>query len=304
MTKNLLAWEIALQKLDNLVSEGVLTKSDVTESNVKFFDCKLRQIALETPRGTRNIKGAKFWFSFKPNISTRFKLEEKAKGVGRNNKLEINGSKMGKEFNAWTMLVGDDSKDKEEQITTIISSIAEHKNQIIDSLGLNINSDSTSINLLKKIELQRDMESALNDVKDRVHGEDVDAIVKRRVGQSLFRDLLVSQHGSSCHISQMNNRRLLIASHIVPWSKSTGDEKTDPDNGLLLAANWDAVFDKGLITFDDEGNTIFSNTLDEGTRTKLGIDGNLRLKDGVLNKNRLAYLERHRNEFIKREMPV
>ena len=304
MTENLLAWKIALQQLDNLVSEGVLKKSDVKESNVKFFDCKLRQIALETPRGTRDIKAAKFWFSFKPNISIELEVKKKAEGVGRNNKLDIEGSKLGPKFNAWTMLVRDDSKDKQEQITTIISSIAEHKNQIIDSLGLNINSDSTSINLLKKIELQRDMESALNDVKDRVHGEDVDAIVKRRVGQSLFRDLLVSQHGSSCHISQMNNRRLLIASHIVPWSKSTGDEKTDPDNGLLLAANWDAVFDKGLITFDDEGNPIFSNTLDEETRTKLGIDGNLRLKDGVLNKYRLAYLVRHRNEFIKREMAV
>lgn len=131
-------------------------------------------------------------------------------------------------------------------------------------------------------------------------GEDVDAVVKRRVGQSQFRALLGSIYGVACHISGLPKERLLIASHIVPWSKATGEEKTDPDNGLLLAVNWDAVFDKGFICFDEEGNVIFSEELDEETVRLLGIDANVRLREDLLTPNRLSYLQRHREEIFER----
>ena len=172
------------------------------------------------------------------------------------------------------------------------------------SISSNNSSESGSSEITQISNFRKNMESVLSDLGPRMPGEDIDAFVKRRVGQSLFRDLLVSQHGSSCHISQMNNRRLLIASHIVPWSKSTGDEKTDPDNGLLLAANWDAVFDKGLITFNSEGKTIFSKALDDETQAQLGIKGDFRLRGDLLTPKRLSYLDRHRNEFLEREMLV
>lgn len=148
-------------------------------------------------------------------------------------------------------------------------------------------------------QLKADMLSALYDIDQRKLGEDVDAVVKRRVGQSVFRSLLEAKHGSYCHASRMDNRRLLIASHIVPWSKSTGEEKIDPDNGLLLAVNWDAVFDKGLICFDDQGNVLFSDYLDEKTSDQLGLDRNVRLREGILNQGRKKYLQRHRQDVFE-----
>jgi hypothetical protein len=131
-------------------------------------------------------------------------------------------------------------------------------------------------------------------------GEDVDVVVKRRVGQSEFRALLASNDGMACHISGLAHKRLLIASHIVPWSKATGEEKTDPDNGLLLAVNWDAVFDKGFISFDDLGKVIISDELDDDSACQLGIDKNARLREGLLTPKRLAYLKRHREEIFER----
>lgn len=130
-------------------------------------------------------------------------------------------------------------------------------------------------------------------------GTDIDAIVKRRVGQSEFRSLLEAMHGAKCHLSQIDNRRLLIASHIVPWSKSTGEEKTDPDNGLLLAVNWDAVFDKGLIGFDDQGKVIFSEDLDEKTSDELGLDRGVRLREDILTLGRQKFLQRHRQDVFE-----
>lgn len=124
-------------------------------------------------------------------------------------------------------------------------------------------------------------------------GNDVDAIVKRRIGQSTFRALLALRDGMACHVTGLENSRLLIASHIVPWSKSSAEEKTDPENGLLLAANWDAVFDKGFIYFNENGEVIFSDALDIDTSNSLGLDRNARLSCALLTKKRRAYLLRH-----------
>lgn len=133
-----------------------------------------------------------------------------------------------------------------------------------------------------------------------IPGEDVDVIVKRRVGQSHFRALLSLIYGADCHISGLAKTKLLIASHIVPWSKATGEEKTDPENGLLLAVNWDAVFDKGFICFDDQGQVIFSDELDKDSASLLGIDANVRLREDLLTPSRVSYLQRHRKEVFER----
>lgn len=56
---------------------------------------------------------------------------------------------------------------------------------------------------------------------------------------------------------------MLIASHILPWSKSSSYQKGDPFNGLLLSVVWDSLFDKGLVSFDDKGEVILEKLTDE-----------------------------------------
>jgi predicted restriction endonuclease len=69
--------------------------------------------------------------------------------------------------------------------------------------------------------------------------------------------------GGACAVSGLNDQRLLIASHILPWSKSTKNQKGDPFNGLLLSVVWDSLFDKGIISFDDEGKAIVDRLTDD-----------------------------------------
>ena len=83
-------------------------------------------------------------------------------------------------------------------------------------------------------------------------GDTRDAIVKVRVNQSEFRTHLLQRYGKCC-LCGVSNHDLLIASHIKPWSKSNRIEKTAVDNGFLLCPNHDRLFDKGLITFSDDG---------------------------------------------------
>lgn len=87
---------------------------------------------------------------------------------------------------------------------------------------------------------------------------------------------------------------VLIASHIKPYIKCNENEQYDVNNGLLLSRNIDNLFDNGWITFDDLGNVICSNNLDNRIRKDLE---NQKLKKVYLNNERLKYLSYHR-EFI------
>ncbi|WP_292821544.1 HNH endonuclease [Methylophilus sp.] len=131
-------------------------------------------------------------------------------------------------------------------------------------------------------------------------GTDIDVIVKKRVGQSSFRNLLEKEHGLKCNLSGITHKSLLIASHITPWSKAEPFEKTDANNGLLLAINWDAVFDKGLMTFNENGEVLFSDSLDSETIKSLGLNKNYKLDQTTLNQKRLNYIRRHRMEIFNK----
>lgn len=87
----------------------------------------------------------------------------------------------------------------------------------------------------------------------------------------------------------------LIASHIKPFIRSSEDEAYDPNNGLLLSQNLDGLFDKGLISFDDNGSIIISNTINAELKKYLQ---KYKLDDNFLNRDRKKYLIYHR-EFFK-----
>lgn len=71
--------------------------------------------------------------------------------------------------------------------------------------------------------------------------------VKIRINQAFFRSTVLATYNNSCCITGITIPELLIASHIVPWSK---DEKNrmNPRNGLCINALHDKAFDSGLMT--------------------------------------------------------
>ncbi|MCZ8485692.1 HNH endonuclease signature motif containing protein [Vibrio lentus] len=57
-------------------------------------------------------------------------------------------------------------------------------------------------------------------------------------------------NGECCALTLTSVREILIASHIVPWSKCESDEqRLDGANGILLCAHIDKLFDAHLLTF-------------------------------------------------------
>ena len=129
-----------------------------------------------------------------------------------------------------------------------------------------------------------------------VEGASKKAIIKARVNQGIFRDLLLKRYNKCCLCGLANNT-LLIASHIKPWAESEPKEKLDVDNGFLMCPNHDKVFDKGYITFDDDGKIIISDTLSDDDKTFLNVDSRKHIE---LTESNKKYLKFHReNVFIK-----
>ena len=120
--------------------------------------------------------------------------------------------------------------------------------------------------------------------------------VNARRGQGQFRENLIRVWGGACAVTGIDCRELLIASHIKPWMDSRGKQKLDANNGLLLSANLDALFDIGLITFGNDGQMIISPRLHARHRTELGLPISLRF----LPENAIPYFEYHREHVFQK----
>ncbi len=100
-----------------------------------------------------------------------------------------------------------------------------------------------------------------DDVNDFT-GETRKAITEQRMRQNFFRRAVLSSYLGRCCMSGLSDSRLLVASHIVPWSKDKHN-RLNPRNGLCLSALHDKAFDRGLITLDDDYRIILSKDLEQ-----------------------------------------
>jgi len=122
-------------------------------------------------------------------------------------------------------------------------------------------------------------------------------IIRARIGQGDYRTNLLAQC-PFCPITLVSDDRLLIASHIKPWSVSDDFEKTDPFNGFMLTPTFDKLFDRGFLSFTDDKKTILSPFLSKITYSKLGISNN-KIIPHLPIEGREKYLKYHRSEVLK-----
>lgn len=125
-----------------------------------------------------------------------------------------------------------------------------------------------------------------------------EAIIKARVGQGPFRDALV-QRWKGCSVTGCKLHELLVASHIKPWSRcETAEERVQVANGLLLVPNLDRLFDRGLISFDDNFRIQISSLLKIGTLSQLNVTPHLRLTSSEHGDVR-PFLQWHRDNIFR-----
>lgn len=117
-------------------------------------------------------------------------------------------------------------------------------------------------------------------------------LIKARIGQGLYRDrLLEIEH--KCRITGATDAKFLIASHIKPWRMSDNQEKLDGNNGLLLSPHVDVLFDKGWMSFKDNGEVIWAaSKITDPTVAYWSLTQKLA---GRFNQTQKQYLDFHRD---------
>ncbi|MBQ2922040.1 MAG: HNH endonuclease [Tyzzerella sp.] len=129
-------------------------------------------------------------------------------------------------------------------------------------------------------------------------GTDIQKLVKTRVSQGSFRRLLLLEYHHCC-LCDITTTSVLRASHIKEWAVSSKDERMDSDNGLLLCANHDALFDRHLISFEpNTGNLCISSSINLDQRKALNLPTSLRLP---MSERMKAYMQIHYKKFKEKE---
>lgn len=124
------------------------------------------------------------------------------------------------------------------------------------------------------------------------------AVVEARRGQGRFR-LNVEALERGCRVSGVTDPRLLRASHVKPWrSCATSAERLDGNNGLLLCPNVDHLFDRGYISFEDDGRVLVSHLADAAQLALLGVATSPPPDVGPFSPGQAAYLAFHRGSVF------
>jgi len=124
------------------------------------------------------------------------------------------------------------------------------------------------------------------------------AIVKARVGQGIFRDE-VSKVEKHCRLTGVEDADHLVASHIKPWKDSDNRERLSGQNGLMLTPTPDHLFDKGFISFGDDGRLLYAARVNREALAKMKVpeEG---FSAGRFSPSQLEFLRYHRTYILKK----
>ena len=135
-----------------------------------------------------------------------------------------------------------------------------------------------------------------------VNGGGVIRQVRQRIGQDSLRRTLLVEAGSRCSVTGIKERQILRCSHIVPWSQcATDEQKTSLDNVLCLNTFHDSLFDRHLMTVDEDRCIHYAPVLKENMNHEIYrtmCDGFTTLHVRKIAPNP-EYLQIHNREFEK-----
>lgn len=121
-------------------------------------------------------------------------------------------------------------------------------------------------------------------------------LVTSRVGQGAYRKRIIHRWEYKCAVTGFDKLNILVASHILPWAEADDNQRLDVHNGILLSPTYDALFDRKLISFENDGKIILSDTIEVDAYKKIGVSGKEKINH--LSEFNYDYLEKHRTKFL------
>ena len=123
-------------------------------------------------------------------------------------------------------------------------------------------------------------------------------LIKARIGQGIYRQNLLKIE-NRCRLTGANDIKFLIASHIKPWRLSDNVEKLDGNNGLLLSPHVDCLFDKGWLSFRNNGDVLWA--IPPITDPTVAFWRLSPSNVGGFNTEQTRYLDFHRDVIFKQK---
>lgn len=125
------------------------------------------------------------------------------------------------------------------------------------------------------------------------------ALVQARRGQGQFRASVLSIE-TRCRVTKVDKPEHLVASHCKPWRECQNtSERLDGENGLMLTPTIDHLFDRGFISFENNGNLLISPVADLQSMGKMGVDVSGRCNVGDFSDGQKDYLGFHRDAVFR-----
>jgi putative restriction endonuclease len=134
---------------------------------------------------------------------------------------------------------------------------------------------------LLEVDLDKVIAGRVQELIDSTHSADVAETGRRleveiRLGQRRFANGVLINYERRCAFCgfepiRLPKRKLLIASHIKPWSQATDRERVDIANGIAACPVHDVAFDQGLISVDYDLNIHRTALLDASIERDPGV---------------------------------
>lgn len=127
------------------------------------------------------------------------------------------------------------------------------------------------------------------------------ALINARRGQGRFR-ANVQRIEEACRITRVDRTEHLRASHCKPWRDSSNEERLDGENGVLLTPSIDHLFDRGFISFANNGRLLISPVAHRRSLERMGVPFDAAFNVGQFTDGQKRHLSFHRERvFLSRE---
>ena len=123
------------------------------------------------------------------------------------------------------------------------------------------------------------------------------AVVQARRGQGLFKRNVMRRE-TYCRLTRVDRPEHLRASHCKPWRDSNTAERLDGGNGLLLTPDADHLFDRGFVSFEGNGDVVWSPVVHVPSLVKMGLEPERLRNVGGFSDAQQAYLAYHRDNVL------
>lgn len=130
----------------------------------------------------------------------------------------------------------------------------------------------------------------------------------RGAAQQVFRGTILSVYNNKCCVCGLSFKNILEASHIIPYSIASDEQKLEVSNGLLLCANHHKMFDNGYITLNEDYTIKYSDIKKgKGEYTEfdklmtVNFNGKkISLPKRIDHQPKSIYLKQHQDSFSKK----